>query len=337
MSENNNSQPVATVQIVSKPGGWRTALTFIATLFIIGFSFFIGVGTGSAAKGLGGVIAPYETVLKRNGSSSTIALLEVSGMIDDAQASWFQAAAEDIAKDNSIKAVVLRVNSGGGGVTASDQMWRSVEKIKKAGKPIVGSFGAIAASGGYYIATSCDQIIVEPTTITGSIGVIAQIMTVENLLESIGVKPVTLVASGSPEKDVANDIFRSWKSADKKKVMTMLDHSYNIFKQRVVNGRGVRIKKKNLDAACSGSIFMAPKAVSLGLVDGTGYLDDAIQIAESLADVGKRKPKIDLYRPATNPLQEMLSVNSKFSTFSSDALRKFASELAMPRPMYLVH
>lgn len=331
MSENN----VATVQIISKSSGWKNGITFVLFLLILAIVFFIGIGTGSAAKGLSGAIKPYETTIYKNGSTSKIAVLKVSGIIDSEQASWFEAAASDIAKDSTVQSVVLRVESGGGGVTASDQMWKAVQKIKNAGKPVVASFGSVAASGGYYIAAHADQIIVEPTTITGSIGVIAQIMTMENLMEMVGIKPVTLVATGSPEKDVANNLFRSWKDADKKKVMKMLDHSYKIFKQRVIDGRGNRIKNDNLSIACSGSIFMAPEAISLGVADSTGYLEDAIENAESLSGNTSKKYSVLIYGPSTNPFKEIVGINKE--SLNVNNIRRIAVELATPQPMFLMY
>jgi protease-4 len=90
------------------------------------------------------------------------------------------------------------VDSGGGEVAASDQVWRAVEGWKARGIPVIASFGGTAASGGYYVACGCDSIVAEPTCVTGSIGVIAQMFTLKGLTDEVGIAPVTIVASGSP-------------------------------------------------------------------------------------------------------------------------------------------
>src|SRR5690606_2688533 len=112
-------------------------------------------------------------------------------------------------RENKPKALILRIDSGGGTVGASDRIWNELARFRQETEiPIVASFGSIAASGGYYIAAGADHIIAEPTCITGSIGVMANVMTFDRLLDKVGVTPEVLVAQGSPEKDVANNVFR---------------------------------------------------------------------------------------------------------------------------------
>ena len=138
-----------------------------------------------------------------------------------------------------------------------------------------------------------DYIVAQETTITGSIGVITNIMTFQNLLEKIGVDPVTLVAKDSPEKSIANDVYRNWTVKDKQKVRSILDAMYSVFYSRVKEGRGHIITNPNtLENVANGSAYTAQEALKNGLIDGIGYLDDAIAIAQQRAGLTNEEPSV---------------------------------------------
>ena len=233
------------------------------------------------------------------------------------------------------------VDSPGGGVSASDQIWYQIGRLKDAGLPVVASFGGVAASGGYYVSCGADHIIAEETCVTGSIGVIAQVFTMEQLMEKVGIQPITLVASGSPDKDVANDIFRAWTEQDREKLQVMLDSAYDIFMQRVTEGRdGLVSEDLDLHDAADGSIFTAAQAIEMGLVDEIGYLSNAIDYTEKKSGI----------RPGGATVFWLTEPPTLFGSFSStrmaglkqtgileaDEIRSLVNDLTSPKVMYLM-
>jgi protease-4 len=333
------------VHVSAKPGGFTRAIMLVLGLFLFAAVFVIGLTLGVISMV---VQAPMGSVLieqpYRNGTSQRVAVIPVTGIIDGRQSEFVRAAVDRVLSERSIRAVVLRVNSPGGGVTASDQIWYQVERLKKAGKPVVASFGGLAASGGYYVSCGADQIFAEETTVTGSIGVIAQVLTMEGLMDKVGIEPVTLVASGSPEKDVANDVFRSWNDEDREKIKVMLDAAYGTFLQRVQEGRGEHVEAQGslaLADLANGSIYTAANAVETGLVDTLGYLDDAIIDAERRAGLTPGRSKVVVLRePPTlfgGALPALRGPGSDAAErLDAESIRSFVNELASPRIMYLM-
>ena len=226
-------------------------------------------------------------------------------------------------------------------MSASDQIWYEVERLKNAGLPVVASFGGTAASGGYYVSCGTDHIFAEVTCVTGSIGVIAQVFTMEQLMEKVGIEPVTLVASGSPQKDTANDMFRSWDDNDREKIQIMLDAADDIFNKRVRDGRETRAGDGfDLEAVADGSIFTATQAIENGLVDTIGYLSDAVDQAEKLA--GLRTGVADVYW-LTEPPTLFGGLGSARGPSLTDRpaldderIRSTLNDLTAPKVMYLM-
>ena len=250
-----------------------------------------------------------------------------------------RSAVEYALHQSNIRAIVLRVDSPGGGVTSSDQIWYEIERLKKKGLPIIASYGGVAASGGYYVSCGADEIVAEPTCITGSIGVIAQIFTFEGLMDKVGIEPVTLVATGSPEKNTANDLFRSWNDKDRQKILTMLDAAYDTFNQRVQDGRKLAITDAaTIDALADGSIFTAQAAVTNGLVDRIGYLDDAITRAETAAGLRVGSSTVVFLRQPPSFADVLMAHEQPrpASLLDADTIRSFVNDLGSPRVMYLM-
>ena len=187
---------------------------------------------------------------------------------------------------------MLRVNSGGGGVSASDEMLRQLKEFKNEHPdvPVVASFGPVAASGGYYVAAAADEILAERTTITGSIGVLGQVLTFEGTLAMLGVEPVVLTADGSPKKDIANNVFRDWNEQDRQALSNLLNHAYEVFVDVVYEGRTQALGQNALTRdqvrdIASGETYTAEQATKIKLIDGVGYLSDAIDAAATRANV----------------------------------------------------
>jgi protease-4 len=276
----------------------------------------------------------------REGGSNTIAVIPIVGVIDDPQATFIRYCVEDVLADRSIQAVILRVDSPGGAVTPSDEIWNELGRIKDAGLPIVASYGSIAASGGYYVSCHADFIMAQETCITGSIGVIAQVMTFEGLLDKVGIEPVTLVASGSPEKNVANDIYRSWDDADRESVQIMIDSAYDIFLRRVKDGRSrVITDTARIAELADGSVYTAQQALDSGLIDGIGYLDDAIGQAETLAGIPAGSASVEVLFEQPGFLATLMSAQARqadmAASLDAEKIRSLVNDLSSVRIMYL--
>jgi len=261
--------------------GRFVAVAALILLFFGALAAWLGAGAGG---GRDVVAEPYRIA---DGDASAIAIVDVTGPIDDAAADRFRRLADFVIDRPQYQAVVIRVDSPGGTVTASDHIWNHVERIKAEGLDVVVSCGGVTASGGYYAACAADRILAEPTSVVGSIGVILRALTMGDLLDKIGVDPVTIVASESPDKDLANDIFRDWDEEDIAAVRPLIDQAYDVFLDRVLEGRWKIFgdDEEALREVADGSIYTAEEAVENGLVDDIGYLDDAIDEAIRISDL----------------------------------------------------
>jgi len=333
-TETNQTKP-ATIRVVATTGGFKTFVAFLAAMFIFLIVFLVGIIAG--VSGFAAAIdndSVVQQLVEHDGDSSTIAVLDISGVIDGKNAEYVRQAVDKILQNKHVSAVVLRVNSPGGGVTASDEIWHNIQRIKEANLPLIASYGAVAASGGYYISCNADYILAQETTITGSIGVIASIMTFQDLLEMIGVKPITLIAKDSPQKSVANDVFRNWTVKDKQMVTGILDAMYTIFYSRVQQGRSSIITDKNkLESVANGSAYTAQQALTNGLIDGIGYLDDAIALAAQRAVLTNQEPTVIRYHRVAPAFGGILGAQT--SSHSAEDIRTIIQEISRPTLMYL--
>jgi protease-4 len=188
----------------------------------------------------------------------------------------------DARYDDDVKAVVLRVDSPGGSVFASEQIYREVKALRANGKPVVVSMGSVAASGGYYIGAGADEIWASPTTITGSIGVVAAIPTFQRTLQKLGVHTDgvgTTALSGDFRLD------RSLGPAARDILQAGVEHAYDVFLDHVAAGRGKT--PAEIDAVAQGRVWSGEDARKQGLVDHFGNLDDALKSAAKRAKVSK--------------------------------------------------
>lgn len=330
------SQPIFDKRpIVIRSSLWRAALGavlgIIAATLIFGFGVATGVGGSIAAFSDGTLV---ERAPVRDGWAGQIIVIPIDGGIDDVTSRFVAECSREMAKDRP-RAIVLRVDSGGGEVAASDRIWRAVQGWKAMGIPVVASFGGTAASGGYYVACGCDQIVAEPTCITGSIGVIAQMFTLKGLTDEVGIAPVTIVASDSPRKDVANDMFRPWTDDDRQVVLGILDDAYRTFISRVHAGRTAQFKElDDVRQVADGSVYTATQAKELGLVDSIGYLDDAIAEAERAAGIAKGTASVTRFTQPVSLFGSPFGASSPVLGLAGRDLRDVAAELSQPRLMY---
>ncbi|MFT5278221.1 MAG: protease-4 [Granulosicoccus sp.] len=181
--------------------------------------------------------------------------------------------------DDKVKAVVLQVDSGGGSAFASEVIRKEVDLIKAAGKPVVASMATYAASGGYWISASADEIIAEPSTVTGSIGIFGMITTFENTLEYVGVRTdgigTTDFAGMSPTRELSTGL--------KQIIQMNIERGYERFINLVATERGMTAEA--VDKIAQGRVWLGTQALELGLVDKLGNLQDAIESAAALAEL----------------------------------------------------
>ena len=208
-----------------------------------------------------------------------VAIVEINGVIESS---------EDIIRqlrkygdDNSVPVIVLRINSPGGAVAPSQEIYSQVLKVREEGTYIVVSISSLAASGGYYIACAGDSIVANPGSLTGSIGVIFSFMTFEELMNKVGVQ-LEVVKSGEL-KDVGN-YSREMTQREREMLQAAIDDTYNQFVMVVSENRNIDIDQ--VEEIADGSIFTGNQALELGLVDKLGGLEEAIALAGEMAGLG---------------------------------------------------
>ncbi len=206
-----------------------------------------------------------------------VALIRIEGPILDSKDTIDEI--KDYMKDPSIKAVVLRIDSPGGAVAPSQEIYEEVRKavVKK---KIVVSMGSIAASGGYYIASPATRIIANPGTLTGSIGVIMEIPNFQGLMNKLGIK--TEVVKSGRHKDIAS-VFRSIGKEEREILQGVLDNVHEQFIKAVAEGR--KMLREDVKKIADGRIFTGEQALAAGLVDELGNLEDAVKAAAKLAGI----------------------------------------------------
>jgi len=214
-----------------------------------------------------------------------VAVIRVEGVILDAQQTIGDL--KKFGESPSVKAIVLRIDSPGGGVVPSQEIHDAVRRIRaKNNKTVVASMGTVAASGGYYIAVATDRIMANPGTLTGSIGVIMELANVEGLLKKIGVE--SIVVKSGQHKDIGSP-FRQMSEEDRRILQTVMDDVHAQFIEAVAEGRSLKVA--DVQSLADGRIFTGRQAKSRNLVDELGDLEDAIKLAAELAGI-EGEPKV---------------------------------------------
>ena len=239
---------------------------------------------------------------------SKIAVIPLSGTITMENSSLFPGSAitpelvrDYLAKaeqDKSVKAIVFRIESPGGEIAPCQEILWQIERVGET-KTIVVSMGGTAASGGYYISTKADKIVALPTTMTGSIGVISQIMNIEGLLEKLGIEIETF--KGGQYKDMYRG-FREMTREEEEIMQGMIDEYYELFIEVVAEGRG--LNKEEVRNLATGQIYSGTEAKELGLIDELGDLDTAINLTAEIA--GIEDPIVEYYRKPGLTLRSLL-------------------------------
>ena len=230
------------------------------------------------------------------------------------------------AEDKSVRGLILRLDTPGGDVTTSDILYREVRRFKeKTGLPVVALMMGVAASGGYYVASACDLIIAHPSTITGSIGVIAVYPDMEGLLSKVGVK-MQVIKSGDL-KD-AGSPFRDLDERERRLFQEIIDEHYGRFLEIVRESRKGSLSLEEIRDLADGRIYTAAQALELKLIDGIGYFDEALGRLLRIAGIPdarvvaytyypKREANLYAAKPENVPLFEQKSIVDLLPTLRS--------------------
>ena len=210
-----------------------------------------------------------------------VGLVEIIGDIDESETVVEQL--ERMRRDSSVRAVVVRLDSPGGGVAATQEIHEAVQKLRDEGKPVIASMGGVAASGAYYVACAADSIVSNPGTLTGSIGVIMTFPNTEELFRKVGLK-FEVVKTGK-FKDMGS-MSRPMTSEERELLQGVLSNVYEQFVDAVSEGRN--LDREDILPYADGRIFSGDQARDYGFVDRLGDLNDAIQLAAGMAGIEGR-------------------------------------------------
>lgn len=312
----------------------RAIFTTLATT-VLGISLALNVYLLLASGLSGGADAITRTTLRPGDSSQKIAVVPLQGIILDEAAARFDRFLRVVEDDAAVKAVVVLIDSPGGGVTASDMIHQRLRDFRaRKSVPVVVSMGSLATSGGYYVACGADHIVAQRTTITGNIGVLLQNFNAAGLMEKLGVQDTTITSSGTPYKD-AGSPFRAPRPEDTAYLQSLIDAAFVTFKQVVSEGRTGKLKA-SIDEVANGKAYSGEEAQRLGLVDEVGYLDDAI--AWAMARGGLGNPLVERYDRAPTLGEQLLGVSAPLTPPGAINIHLDANvlrDLAAPRLMYL--
>jgi protease IV len=313
-----------------KRNGWQIVWgIFTAMSVFANIALFFAVIILATFFAIGQKDSYTENVLREGPRMTKIGVVNLEGVIGSEKSREVCRQLEMATKDNSIKALILRVNSPGGTVSGSDQIYNEIRKYRQnTNKPVVAFMSGMAASGGYYASVACDEIIAEPTTITGSIGVIMDYFVLQNLLEEkLGVQPV-IIKSGL-KKDWPS-LFQAPTDEQRQYIQDkLIKPTFQRFKEIVAEGRKDKLTPEDVNRLADGSIYGAQEALDEKLIDQIGYLDDAIKLACKMAGIQKAQV-IEFRKPFS--LSGFLSSESESKIKLNRAV---LHELTMPEIMYL--
>ncbi len=284
---------------------WKRLLIGCAVLLLIllvigGISAVVSLKLGRLTGG-----TMEAEVLQAGRKDQVVALYEVVGVIDNKQADSLDAFCRQVSGDPNVKAVVLRIDSPGGGVSSCDRMHKMLMDLKSGGKKLVVSMGSLAASGGYYISAPAETIYAEPTTVTGSIGVLGSWIVIKGTLEKYGARAMVIRSTKTRAWKAAPNLFEDPADYQIESLRKLLDVMQARFEKVVLQGRGDRLTTKTAEKTYTGAdgkeftvmetvpfngnIFTADEALGMGLIDKVGYLDEAIESASRLAGLSEPK------------------------------------------------
>ena len=283
-----------------------------------------------------------QTVVVNGDPKQKIAVLTVNGIIDEGTFQVFDKMLKQIETDGNVKALVLEIDTPGGTVSASDEIYHRILTYKEEKHlPVVVAMGGFATSGGYFISCAADQIVAQRTTITGNIGVLFPSFNVAKLADRWGIEDTTIHSTGSNFKDAGSPL-KQETPEEHAYWLGLIDDAFDRFKEVVKTGRGTRLTAP-LDQVFNGKAYTAGDALKMGLIDKSGYQDDAYDLAASLVSPKLTNKHVVRYEPAPSLIDaitgrsqskaSMQSVNINGVNVNLD--RHWIDELTTPRLMYL--
>ncbi len=287
----------------------------LIVLVIIGAVLAVGTGITLSAAFMS---SPGPLLPGFGSLGSGVGYIEIEGTISDSRNTVRQLKAHE--KNPLVKAILIRVDSPGGVVTPSHEIYDEIRRIRDAGTPVVVSMGTLAASGGYYVSCPADVIVANPGTLTGSIGVIMEFPVVRELMDKVGVE--VEVIKSDVHKDIGSP-FRFMGESDRELLQGVVADVYDQFVEVVSTERD--LPEDEVRAIADGRIFSGRQALDLGLVDTLGTLEDAKRIVADLAGI-KGEPRLIRPRPRLKPF---------FSRFLEEAVGRVLGWPTHPRLSYI--
>lgn len=324
-----------------KRSGWRIfwrivfSLSILANIFM--FLMLVVLSAMFLAQGQNGFYV--EETIASGDKANKVVVIRLEGVINAKLTRDVCKQIKAAKADPSVKALIIRTNTPGGGVAASDQINHEIKRFRgKTGKPVVAFMQSVAASGGYYTSVACNSIVAEPTVITGSIGVIMQVLGVQELFEDkLGINPVT-IKSGE-RKDWPNmfkDMTEEQKTYLENKVIMpayrrFVDLVFEGRKDAFINSGRTKdvMSRAEIRQLADGSIYGADEALEKGLIDEIGYIEDVINTVKSLTGLGSIHV-VEYAKPFS--LSNLMGVESKFGINIDSEL---IDEVTTPRLQYL--
>lgn len=312
--------------------GWKTVFTALAVVLLVGSVGLNLLLLVSLLSGDG--VTVMQSTLSKGDSTQKIAVVPLKGLIDENASTAFDRYMKQAEEDATVKAVVVEIDSPGGTVTASDEIFHRLSQFKKKKNvPVVISMSSLAASGGYYAACGGDYIFAQPTTLTGSIGVLMPSYNVSKLAQKWGIDENTIVSNGSPYKH-AGSPFQAENAEHRKYLQDITDRLYDKF-SGIVQAARFNADPAKLKEVANGKIFTADDAKKLGLVDDIGYLEEAWTWAQNKASL--KRPMVVRYAlpPSLGQLLGLQARETGAHGVSIQIDSKLLNELTTTRPMYL--
>ena len=307
------------------------ALAIFSVSIILNLVLLATSGLGALASSDVGTVA---NVVNDGDASQKVAVIPIDDVIDTPLRDRFERAIKQVEDDPSVKALVIEVDTPGGTVTASDEIYHRIKKFKsRRNIPVVTAMGGLATSGGYYVACATDEIFVQPTTLTGNIGVIMQRFNYSGAMDKIGVADASVTPQGAKFKDLGSP-YRPETPEGTAYLRGFAEDFYGQFKAIVETGRAGKLRD-SIEKIADGRVFTAAEALKLGLADRQGYSTDAFDRAASLASLSN--PTVVRYQHQPS-LFEAFGV--KWGGPSSQGINvsidpSALHELTTPRAMYL--
>ncbi len=294
--------------------GQKWLLAVVLVVFLIGGAVLFGMMMllllpGARSDGLTAGFGPR------------VGVIELEGVIEDSR--WMVRRIEEFRKDDQVRAVVLRIDSPGGGVAPTQEIFEELLRLREQGKPVVVSMGSIAASGGYYLACAGDSVLANPGTLTGSIGVILEFADLQEVLRKVGVE-FRVVKSGV-YKDIGSP-FREMTADERQLLQAMIEDVYQQFVEAVTDNRP--LPRDSVLALADGRIFSGRQAAELGLVDRTGTYQEAIRVAGLMSGLGE-EPRI------VRPTRERIPWRDLMTETAARLGDPVATVAGSPRLLYL--